>query len=470
MTGNFPIGFSRIYVRLVAMALTLLLGGCITVSKEDYRSNLIWTPLPASERIDATVWIETACSLTPEVETVWKRFGNSDASLANYNQATCDAISEDMAGSRLFQRVTASAAGKSDLLVKVASIEGKAQITLELAVFNPASMELLGRYGGVGSLPSFTHAEREKEIPRVLANLREQLLDDYRNDGEIAQLVKAKTSARATAKTDRAPIPAAAAEVSGLMAGLTAKSPPRPNAYAVVVGIEHYRQKLPTADYATADAQAVTTYLTRVLGYPEENVVTLLNDRATNVDLVKYFEKWLPNHIEEGGSVFVYFSGHGAPNPRTGDAFLVPFDGDPAFIDETGYSLKRMYAALGKLPAKSITVALDSCFSGAGGRSVIAQGTRSISMNLKDQAPIARNMTVLAASSGEQTSSTYVEKGHGLFTYYLLQGIKDEEVVAADGSLRLDDLFAYLQPQVERVARREYNNEQTPQWLGKVGH
>ena len=242
--------------------------------------------------------------------------------------------------------------------------------------------------------------------------------------------------------------------------------PQKKNAYAVVIGIESYRQKLPKADYAANDAKLVGEYLTRTLGYPEENVVTLLNDHATNVDLVKYFEKWLPNNVEKGGTVFVYYSGHGAPDTKTGTAYLVPYDGDPSFIAETGYSLKRLYDALGKLPAKEIVVALDSCFSGSGGRSVIAKGMRPLVMNLQDKMSLPRNVTVLAASAGEQTSSTYDEKGHGLFTYFLLKGIKNEDVVKPDGSIKLDDLFSYVKPQVERIARRQYNNEQTPQLIG----
>jgi hypothetical protein len=51
----------------------------------------------------------------------------------------------------------------------------------------------------------------------------------------------------------------------------------------------------------------VTEYLTKVVGYPEEKVVTLLNDWATKVDLAKYFEKWLTNNLENGGSAFVFF-------------------------------------------------------------------------------------------------------------------------------------------------------------------
>lgn len=238
-------------------------------------------------------------------------------------------------------------------------------------------------------------------------------------------------------------------------------------AFALVIGIEQYRQKLPKAEFAAQDAKAVSEYLTKVLGFPEENVVTLLNDNAAKSDFEKYFEKWLGNNVEKDGSVFVYYSGHGAPDPKTGGAYLVPYDGDPSFIDQTGYSLKRMYEALGKLPAKEIVVALDSCFSGAGGRSVIAKGARPIVISVENPILVSQKITVLSASSSDQISSTYDEKGHGLFTYFMLKGIKNEDVIKPDGSLMLGVLFSYVRPQVERIARKMYNNEQTPQMMGR---
>lgn len=236
------------------------------------------------------------------------------------------------------------------------------------------------------------------------------------------------------------------------------------NAYAIVIGIETYRQKLPKADFATHDAKIMTEYLTKVMGYPEENVVTLLNDRALKSDFEKYFEKWLLNNVEKDGTVFVYYSGHGAPNPKTGDAYLVPYDGDPSFIDQTGYSLKRLYENLGKLPTKEIIVALDSCFSGAGGRSVIAKGARPLVMTMEKSA-IPSNVAVLSAASGEQISSTYEEKGHGLFTYFMLKGLKGEGDANGDGKVEIGELFEYIKPQVERIARKAYNNEQLPQLI-----
>ncbi|MDA3823458.1 MAG: caspase family protein [Bacteroidales bacterium] len=237
---------------------------------------------------------------------------------------------------------------------------------------------------------------------------------------------------------------------------------PNKNAYAIVIGVEKYRQKLPKADYAENDAKIMAEYLEKVMGYPEENIVTLINDRALKSDFEKYLGKWLPNNVEKDSSVFIYYSGHGAPNPKTGDAYLVPYDGDPSFIEETGYPLKRLYAKLDTLQAKEIIVVLDSCFSGAGGRSVLAKGARPLVMNMDKQVLHSDRIAILSASSGSQISSTHEKEGHGLFTYFLLKGIKE-------GNSELGTLYNYLKPQVERIARKTYNNEQTPGLIAPKG-
>lgn len=240
------------------------------------------------------------------------------------------------------------------------------------------------------------------------------------------------------------------------------------NAYAIVVGVEKYRQKLPTADFAERDATSMAEYLTKVLGYPEENIVVLLNENATKGDLEKYFEKWLGNNVTSNDVVFVYFSGHGSPDPQSGAPYLVPYEGDPAFIAQTGYSLDRMYEALGKLPAKNVVIALDTCFSGGGARSITTKGTRPLVTTVM-RPHVPDTISVLAASAENQLSTTFDENGHGLFTYFLLKGIKETDVVGADGTIRVDSLFDYLKPQVEKLARSKYNVEQTPQLFGFRG-
>ena len=259
--------------------------------------------------------------------------------------------------------------------------------------------------------------------------------------------------------------PALSAPVSDVDILPSSKARPNRHSYAVIIGIEQYREKLPKADFADRDARLMGEYLTKVLGYPEENVVVRTNEKAARTDLEKYVEGWLPNNVEKESSVFIYYSGHGAPNPKTGEAYLVPYDGDPTFVDKTGYPVKRLYAALDKLPAKEITVVLDSCFSGAGGRSVLAKGAKPMVLSVENAVVAGGKTVVLAANSGDQISSAYQEKGHGLLTYFFLKGLQGDGDLNKDGVIDMAELYEYVKPNVQRIARKQYNNEQTPQLL-----
>nr|MBI3614096.1 ankyrin repeat domain-containing protein [Nitrospirota bacterium] len=282
-----------------------------------------------------------------------------------------------------------------------------------------------------------------------------------------AQVQQPGTSSAVSASVPASPsVPASmSVPASDVDAPLAARGT-KPNRYAIVVGIESYRTKLPKADFAAHDAQTMKDYLTKGMGFSEENVALLVNENATRTDIEKYVEHWLPNRVEKDSTVFIYYSGHGAPNAKTGDAYLVPYDGDPAFVEATGYPLKRLYEQLGKLPAKEVVVLLDSCFSGAGGRSVIAKGMRPMVLSVENPVLAGGKTLVLAASKGDQVSSTYDQKGHGLLTYFFLKGLRGEADTNRDGSVDLAEVYDYLKPQVERTARREYNNDQQPQLIG----
>jgi hypothetical protein len=237
------------------------------------------------------------------------------------------------------------------------------------------------------------------------------------------------------------------------------------HAYAIVVGVEEYRD-LPKVDYAKRDAEMMKKYLTKAMGYREENVVMLLDDRVTRSQLAARFEKWLPKQVGDDpqAEVFVYYGGHGAPDAATNQSFLVPYDGDPAFLETTAYPLNKLYKTLSDLSAKRITVVLDTCFSGAGGRSVIAKGARPMLITVDSPLVASPNLVVLTASAGNQISSAFMEKRHGLFTYYFLKGIQGEADANRDGTVELQELDAYLKSHVQAVARR-LNVEQTPQLL-----
>jgi len=255
------------------------------------------------------------------------------------------------------------------------------------------------------------------------------------------------------------------AKIDAELAPVEGHMPTKDRAYAVIFGVERYRD-LPHVDYAARDAEMIKQYLVKSLGYREQNVVMLLNERVTRSQIVARIEKWLPKQInnDRNSEVFVYYGGHGAPDPETNQAFLVPYDGDPSFLETTAYGLKQFYQVLRELPAKQVTVVLDSCFSGTGGRSVIAKGARPMLITVDSPVVSSENLTVFTAAAGNQISSAYQEKRHGLFTYFFLKGLQGEADHNNDGMVSFRELDEYVRTQVPTVARRK-NVEQTPQIL-----
>lgn len=232
-----------------------------------------------------------------------------------------------------------------------------------------------------------------------------------------------------------------------------------PDRFALVIGVEKYAS-LPVADFAERDARAVQEHLL-ALGVPQRNSVFLAGNNATKTSIEKYVETWLPQNTTERSRVFVFFSGHGAPDPKSGQAYLVPWDGDPKYLKSTGYAIPRLFEKLNALKARQIVVALDSCFSGTGGRSVLAKGTRPLVTRLDLGEDRLGRVVLLSASGEDEISGTEESQGHGLFTYYFLKALNE-----LGGKSSLRGVFDYLRPKVQDAARRD-NRDQTPQLAGR---
>jgi uncharacterized caspase-like protein len=194
----------------------------------------------------------------------------------------------------------------------------------------------------------------------------------------------------------------------------------------------------------------------------------LTGAKASKSNLEAYVEEWLPRNAKADGKVFFYFSGHGAPDPDSSQAYLVPFDGDPNYLDKTAYPVKRLYSKLGALKTGQIIVALDSCFSGAGGRSVLSDGARPLVTRVDTSVAQNSKITLFAAASPKEITSTLTDQGHGIFTYYFLKGLQG---AAADesGTVTAQGLYDYLKPRVQDAAGRQ-NRDQTPLLEGSARH
>ncbi len=243
-----------------------------------------------------------------------------------------------------------------------------------------------------------------------------------------------------------------------------------PDAIAVVIGNRNYL-KTKEVQFAINDARSIKKYLIEVLGFQPGNIY--YQENATKGDFEVLFgnqsnhQGKLYNTIKAGKSdVFVFYSGHGAPDTKNFKGYFVPVECDPQYVSLAGYSIDLFYRNLAKLPAKSVTVVLDACFSGAD----ILKNISPIGIQPKGIKSI-RDGVLLTSSQGTQVSSWYNAKQHGLFTYFFLKAIHNKNADAnRDDRLTFKELYQYIANQTEGIpywARRLHNVEQMPALRGK---
>ena len=247
-------------------------------------------------------------------------------------------------------------------------------------------------------------------------------------------------------------------------------------AVALVVGISRYRDTtIPPVQYARRDAETVAAYLESIGGVSKARIKLLTDETATASDLAAYVEEWLPRHVSQNSTVFFYFAGHGTPNVTSGKAFILPYDGHPDFSSKL-YPLDRLYEKLDQLPVKEVVVMLDSCFSGATGRSVLPKGTRPVGISIENPVVASEKLVVLTAAAGTQASSDYDAQQHGLFTYFVLKGLRGSADRDKNGFVEIEELFDFVSAEVSGVASVELNRDQTPvllpsrEQIGKRGN
>jgi hypothetical protein len=237
---------------------------------------------------------------------------------------------------------------------------------------------------------------------------------------------------------------------------------PYPKDWGLIIGIEEYN-RLPRVEYARKDALIVRDYFIRVLGVPESNIISLIDTDATKARIEGYLKKYIPNNVGKDATLYVYFAGHGMPGTKKGEPYLVPFDADTRFIEQTGYKLISFYQDLYRLDLKRVYVFLDSCFSGMASRAaeMLIKGARPALVHVEKVSPPSSSIISLNATSTGQISNAYPEKGHGLFTYYLLRAIKGEADADDDGWTSMKEVYGYVRGHVTRESRR-MQQEQVP--------
>ncbi len=251
--------------------------------------------------------------------------------------------------------------------------------------------------------------------------------------------------------------------------------PPKPtqDRWAVVIGVGNYESPdVPRLRYTVPDAEAVYDVLTGAGGFKKEHVL-LLTDKTEKKPTYRNL-KWalgtfLARSAKKDDTVLIYFAGHGAPEvdqrgvERDGlSKYLVPLDAEPDDLYSTALPMDELQTIFGRLEAERVVVFLDSCYSGAaGGRTFASKKTRAshVDDEFLERLARSRGRAIVTASRPAEVSIELSELGHGIFTYYLVQGLNGAADLNKDGIVTLQELYEYVEQQVTRKSRAVGGNQ-----------
>ncbi len=225
------------------------------------------------------------------------------------------------------------------------------------------------------------------------------------------------------------------------------------NTYAVVVGVSDYEimdYKTGDLNYADSDAGQFVAFLQSPAGgrVPTQNIIKLTNQRATQANIkdgMQIFGQATPQD-----RIVFYFSGHGLQQA------FVPYD-----VRQNNYASllthAEVKAAFKASAASTKLIIADACMSGSM-RSRQAPTLKTTAKAFGDL-----NVAMILSSRSTQTSAETTNVRGGIFTFYLLAGLKGSADTNSDRAVTIKELYKY----VARRVKRSTPNGQAPVFAGK---
>ncbi|MFB2837303.1 caspase family protein [Floridanema evergladense] len=231
--------------------------------------------------------------------------------------------------------------------------------------------------------------------------------------------------------------------------------------WIILVGVNKYQDSsLPPLQYSALDCQGLSEALAEATqAFPQKEII-IYHDSAVQSPRLGTILQSLNNISQTANSqdtVLFYFSGHGLLEPQSQQAFLCFQDTQKDDLINTGLSLAELLDILGNCAAHQQLVWLDACHSGGmmlrgfkgeiktqtNNTSTLLNPTTQLVELLRKRAAQSKGFYALLSCDQAQQSWEFPQLGHGVFTYYLMRGLRGE---AADsqGVIDADGLYKYV--------------------------
>jgi tetratricopeptide (TPR) repeat protein len=250
---------------------------------------------------------------------------------------------------------------------------------------------------------------------------------------------------------------------------VTTSATSEPRTFAMVMGISSYKFIRPLS-FADSDAELFRDFLKSPSGgrLPDSNIYFLKNEEAKAANFMVKGMSWLKNRqLKNGDRLYIYLAGHGDAITQE-EFFYLTYDCNPAGDKNnyliTGtiqlYNLKVRIAEASRKGVEVIFI-MDACRTNElpGG----GEGQQQLQAAISEKQ--AGEIIMLATGAGQESlEDPLIGTGHGLFTYYLVDGLTGlaDTPGSGDQLVTLDELEKYIASTVPTYAKEKYNRKQDP--------
>jgi hypothetical protein len=240
------------------------------------------------------------------------------------------------------------------------------------------------------------------------------------------------------------------------------KSEPKPSApksenetkiFALIAGVATY-QHMPSLKYTDDDAYQLFAFLKSPEGgaIPDDQIKVIIDDAVTRQSLLQELHT-IAAKADENDVVLLYLSGHGL------DGAYVPSDFD-GYKNHVTY--EDILEVLDESPAKHKLFIADACHSG----SMLAQARSPYNVALEHfysaYNTVKGGTAVMMSSKKEEVSLEYGGLRQGIFSHFLIKGLKGPADLDGSGLITVSELYQYIHEGV-----KEYTaNAQNPVIMG----
>jgi len=249
--------------------------------------------------------------------------------------------------------------------------------------------------------------------------------------------------------------------------------------WALVVGVDQYQDhQITPLIGAAADAHALADALVKVAGFEPDHVILLATDlpperQPTKGNILVRLSN-ISSLVPKDGLLLFSFAGHGIE--RGGEAFLLSSDAkvsnDIRVVQETAVGAGHVKQWIKDMGIKQVLMLLDACRNDpTSGRSDTPNRMgdsvrKAFSFDVQNH-DVEAFATIYATRVGER-AYLYSEKGHGYFTWALLEGLNGAAANAA-GEVTLGSLERYVQDTVPRLVHVDLGSTIDQRPFAEVG-